>query len=27
MIGVVGGALFIGFPPFFSAFATESAGL
>ena len=27
LIGVVGGALFIGFPPFFSAFATESAGL
>jgi C4-dicarboxylate transporter, DctM subunit len=27
LIGIVGGALFIGFPPFFSAFATESAGL
>ena len=27
LIGVIGGALFIGFPPFFSAFATESAGL
>jgi C4-dicarboxylate transporter DctM subunit len=27
LIGVIGGALFIGFPPFFSALATESAGL
>lgn len=27
LIGIVAGALFIGFPPFFSAFATESAGL
>src|SRR5262249_57274288 len=27
LIGIVGGALFIGFSPFFSAFATESAGL
>lgn len=27
LIGIVGGALFIGFPPFFSAFATESAGM
>ena len=27
LIGIVGGALFIGFSPIFSAFATESAGL
>ena len=27
LIGIAGGALFIGFSPFFSAFATESAGL